>query len=164
MLRFAAGAPVYVDKSSYRDAYNALLGKCAESGWYKDGGWMPNGRFAVKCREKDKGDILGVCATLPKYGSTQIWLYCDKTFEESLVKDFAEPEDVIRHPFTIKNWLIDMKRIPDKRWLDAFCERTHDPDAFSMRHFGRALSPDDVKDYIERLPKMEKYIKTMWRL
>lgn len=113
VLRHAAGFSECLRSGRDRDAFNALYGACAELGWYRNGGWMPNGRFAVRCLEKNKGDILGVCASAGEYSSTRIWLYCDRKFEEEMTKDFVEPEDVIRHPFSVRNCLLEMKRIPD---------------------------------------------------
>lgn len=162
MLRHAAGFQERLyGKTRDRDVFNALLGACASLGWYKNGGWMPNGRFAVRCFEKNKGDILGVCATVHEYSPTGIWLYCDKKFEEEMTKDFVEPEDVIRNPFSVKNCLLDMKRIPDQEWLDAFCERTHSPEAFARR---QNYSKEDAAKLAERRPDMAKYVKLMWRI
>jgi hypothetical protein len=161
VLRRAAGFPECLRAARDRDVFNALHGACAELGWYKNGGWMPNGRATVGCSVKNKGDILGVCASAGEYSPTRIWLYCDKLFEEEMTKDFAEPEDVIRNPFSVRNRLLEMKRIPDQKWLDAFCERTHDPDAFARR---QQYSRKDAAKLAERCPEMAKYVKLMWRI
>ena len=161
VLRHAAGFSEYLRAARDRDVFNALFGACASLGWYKNGGWMPNGRFAVRCFEKNKGDILGVCASAGEYSSTRIWLYCDKKFEVELTKDFAEPDEIIRHPFSIQNCLLEMKRIPDQKWLNAFCERTHSPDAFARR---LNCSREDAKELVKRCPEMAEYIKLMWRI
>ena len=115
----------------------------------------------IRCFEKNKGDILGVCASAGEYSRTRIWLYCDKEFEEELTKDFVEPEDAIRHPFSIRNCLVEMKRIPDQVWLDAFCERTHDPDAFARR---LGCSREEAEELAKRCPEMAEYVKLMWRI
>ena len=161
VLRHAAGFPEYLRATRDRDAFNALFGACASLGWYKNGGWMPNGRFAVRCFEKNKGDILGVCVSVWEYSSTRIWLYCDKKFEEDLTKDFTELGEAIHYPFSIQNRLLEMKRIPDQEWLDAFCERTHDPDAFAHR---RNYSKEKAAEFAKRCPEMAEYVKLMWRI
>ena len=161
VLRHAAGFSEYLRASRDRDVFNSLYGACAKLGWYKNGGWMPNGRFAVRCFEKNKGDILGVCASAGEYSSTRIWLYCDKKFEEDLTKDFIKPGEAIRRSFSIKNRLLEMKRIPDQKWLDAFCEQTHSPDAFAYRC---NYSKEKAAELADRCPEMVEYIKLMWRI
>ena len=161
VLRHATGFPEYLRFPRDRDALNALYGACAELGRYKNGGWMPNGRFAVRCPVKNKGDILGVCASAGEYSSTRIWLYCDRKFEEEMAKCFVEPEDIIRNPFSVQYRLLDMKRIPDQEWLDAFCERTHDPDAFARR---LNRSREEAEELAKRCPEMAEYVKLMWRI
>jgi len=161
VLRHAVGFSEYLHTTRDRDVFNALFGACAGLGWYKNGGWMPNGRFAVRCFEKNKGDILGVCASAGEYSSTRIWLYCDKQFEEEVAMHFVSPDDIIRCPFGLRNRLLEMKRIPDQEWLDAFCERTHNPDAFARRqNFSRKYAEELAK----RRPEMAEYIKLMWRI
>ena len=161
VLRHAAGFSEYLRATRDRDVFNSLYGACAKLGWYKNGGWMPNGRFAVRCFEKNKGDILGVCASVGEYSSTRIWLYCDKKFEEDLTKDFTELGEVIRHPFSIKNRLLEMKCIPDQKWLDAFCEQTHSPDAFAHRC---NYSKEEAAKLACRCPEMAECVKLMWRI
>jgi len=161
MIRHAAGFNEYLYGKRDRDFYNAVIGACAAMGWYKTGGWMPNGRFSVKCREKNKGDILGICATFGEYSTTRAWLYCDEKFEEEMSKDFMKAEDVIRDPFSVRNRLLEMKCIPDQKWLDAFCERTHSPDAFARR---QQYSREDAAKLAARRPEMAEYIKLMWRI
>lgn len=161
VLRHASGFSEYLRATRDRDVFNALFGACASLGWYKNGGWMPNGRFAVRCFEKNKGDILGVCASVGEYSSTRIWLYCDKKFEEELMKNFVEPDEIIRDPFSVRNRLLEMKQIPDQEWLDAFCERTHSPDAFARR---QQYSKEDAAKLAARCPEIAEYIKLMWRI
>lgn len=161
VLRHAAGFPEYLRATRDRDVFNALFSACASLGWYKNGGWMPNGRFAVRCLEKNKGDILGVCASVGEYYSTRIWLYCDRKFEEEITNDFAELKDIVCYPFSIQNRLLEMKRIPDQKWLNTFCEQTHDPDAFARR---QNFSRDDAAKLADRCPEMAEYVKLMWRI
>lgn len=144
-----------------RDFFNTVFSACAGLGWYNNGGWKPNGTGRARCSEKDRGDILGVCATFDLYSSTRVWLYCDRKFEEEMTKCFVEPDDVIRSPFTVQNCLLDMKHIPDQKWLDAFCEATHSPDDFARK---RNFSRDDAEKLAMERPDLAAYVKLMWRV
>ena len=83
---------------------------------------------------------------------------CGTKFEEEITNDFAELEDFVCHPFSIQNCLLEMKRIPDQKWLNAFCEQAHDQDAFARR---QNFSRDDAAKLADRCPEMEEYVKLM---
>lgn len=168
LLKHAAGSSEGLTKNSSRDAWNALAGRCGELGWYRNGGWTPHGSSSFRCRAKDMGDILGVCATFgpvvcPGVQYPRAWLYCDRDFEAALTECFFPPDDRLRFAVGrgITGAIVDIKDLPDGKWLADFCAKTHDPVAFSVRMFGRRITRQEALAAAERLPKMAKYIRTM---
>lgn len=170
LIRHEVGQDAFFTKSSSRDAWNALIGKCAELGWYRNGGWLPNGRMSVRCGVKDRGDILGVCATFVDYlspnsgfGSNRVWLYCDKAFEREMLTDFFEPDERLKIEvmYTICSRFVCMKTIPSKKWLYDFCKKTHDFYHFTINKFGRSLTDKELVELSEKCPKLKSYIKLM---
>ena len=143
-----------------RDVWNAVAGKCGELGWYRDGGWRPHGGGSYRCREKDKGDVLGVRASAFGWSA---WLYCDREFEKALLEDFFSPDERLRLEVAggVRGRLRHGQEAPGQRWLDAFCRRTHDPDAFARRKYGREITRAEAANAVKTFPKLAKYIKTM---
>ena len=172
LIRHEAGQDVFFAKSSTRDAWNAVIGKCAELGWYKNGGWLPNGKSSARCAVKDKGDILGVCAMFMTYayagpamqaGFPRSWLYCDKVFEQAILNDFFPPDEQLKMAvkYSICGSVITMKSPPSQKWLYEFCRKTHDPYRFAINKFGHSLTDTEIAELSTRCPKLTNYIKTM---
>jgi hypothetical protein len=172
LLKSACGLESFVTRGTVRDAWNAIISKCARLGWYRNGGWMPNGRHSLPCRLKEMGDILGVCASFGQqrtpnagWGHARVWLYCDKDFEKAMLEDFFPPETRLRLAVnyfnSVTGLVLYMDSIPDHRWLNAFCKKTHDPKGFARRVYGRTFTKEEALAEAKRLPKLAKYIKTM---
>ena len=170
LIRYEIGQDSFFTKYSSRDAWNAVIGKCAELGWYRNGGWLPNGRSSAKCAVKDKGDILGVCVTFVDYsseatsnGHVRSWVYCDKAFEQKMLEDFFEPDDRLKIAikYSVCGSFVTMKSIPSKKWLDDFCKKTHDPYHFAINRFGRSFTDKEIIELSEKNPKLKSYIKLM---
>lgn len=172
LLRSAAGLDAFITRDSARNAWNAIISKCARLGWYRNGGWRPNGRHSLPCRLKDMGDVLGVCASFGQqrtpndcWGHARVWLYCDKEFAKAMLEDFFPPEARLRFAVNYYNFInglvLYMDRIPDHAWLEKFCRRTHDPAGFANLRYRRTFTKEEALAEAERLPKLAKYIKTM---
>lgn len=167
LLRHSAGADEWFGKSSARDAWNAVVSRCTELGWYKNGGWRPHGSSSYKCWTKDMGDVLGVCVS---FGCCRVdlcyartWLYCDKEFEKALLEDFFPPDERLRLAvrYGICGAVVDMKRIPGETWFKEFCRKTHNVDSFASLKYHRTFTRQEALAEIKRLPKLAKYIRTM---
>ena len=171
ILKSAAGLDMYFTSGTCRDAWNAVVSACARAGWYRTGGWIPRGGTSNRCATKNKGDVLGVCAT---FGLSQTrplefartWLYCDRDFEKAVMEEFFEPDQ--RLGLTVKNYglmraIFSSGAVPGQGWLDEFCAKTHDPVRYSTKWFGRTFTEEEALELAEKMPG-RKAVNRKWAL
>ena len=144
LVKHAAGKNGWLTAASAPDAWNSVVGRCAELGWYRNGGWMPNGRVGGgggRAADKARGDILGVCVSFGECSKARTWLYCDLMLENAMKEMVGRGWDL---GFHLTSQVVEMERIPDQEWIDGFCLRTDVAWRKAVENYNKAYPENPV--------------------